>query len=440
VPFNSYLFLFVFFPVAAIGALTLRKSRAFQWWLLILSVIFLSIWDYRLVPLIAAVTVAVWASAAMMFRRPDHKTAWCAAGLAVLALNFVYFRAHSASVGVSFFTFNLASLLVDTHRGRIEVSPSLKSSMTFAMCFVYVMAGPLVRWNDVKTSLASGQDADTGRFVRGLFMLTSGLAKKVLVADAIALRLNHLLTLDSSGGALGAWLAALAFAAQIYFDFSGYSDMAVGVGLLLGIDLPQNFSAPYRATQPADFWRRWHMSLSAWVRDYVYLSLGLGRSRARAIFNIFIAMLFVGLWHGIAWTFVLWGLYHAVLLAAYHLSQTNPAWRQRRLPPLIGRTATFVAVTVGWALFRSDSLEMAAGWLGRLAGTGGIGNVTLLLNQAGRPFPLMVAAALVATQLLPESYEVRPKATPVWAAGLGVLLALSLMSMGGSNPFLYMQF
>ena len=439
-PFNSYPFLFLFLPVAAIGALALRGSRAFQWWLLTLSAVFLAIWDYRFLPLIAAVSGAVWASAAMMFRRPDQKAAWCAAGLIALAANFALFRANAAAVGVSFFTFNLASLLIDTYRGRLAAPPSLQGSMTFASCFVYVMAGPLVRWNDVEKSLQRGQPADAARFVRGMFMLTSGLAKKVLVADSIALRLNHLLTLDSSGGAVGAWLAAVAFAVQIYFDFSGYSDMAVGVGLLLGVDLPQNFAAPYRAVQPADFWRRWHMSLSAWVRDYIYLSLGLGRSKGRAIFNTFVAMLFVGLWHGIAWTFVWWGLYHAVLLAAYHLSQTVPALRQMRVPSLAARALTFLAVTAGWVLFRSDNLAMAGGWFGRLFGTGGIGNVTLLLNQAGRPFPLMVAAALIATQLLPESYEVRPKATPLVAAGLGLLFALSLMGMGGSNPFLYMQF
>ena len=342
-------------------------------------------------------------------------------------------------LGISFVTFNLASLLIDISRRLVTRGVSLQDCFLFATCFPYVMAGPLVRWNHVRPELHGTVPVRPDQVFRGLFLISIGLGKKVLLADPIGMRLDHLMTFGD-GGFVGSWLAMTAFAAQIYFDFSGYSDMAVGVGALLGFELPQNFSSPYRATNPADFWRRWHMSLSCWVRDYVYLSLGLGRSRTRAIFNTFVAMLLIGLWHGAAWTFLLWGFYHACLLSIYHVSQTIGPARAAHVPPLIARFVMFAAVTIGWALFRADSLSSSGHLIAGMAGLHGPGDLRLVLDHAGRILPLLVVFGLAITQLLPEAYEVRVSSARWSAASLGTLFAVSLMNIGDSNPFLYLQF
>jgi alginate O-acetyltransferase complex protein AlgI len=457
-PFNSYQFFFVFLPVVAAGWWWCSGTAKAKWWLLGANIAFLLFWDYRYVPLLAAVIFLTWLVARRMLDGAGDGRRWCLLGLGWLAISWACFKylsvvvADSATasadvgarvsmmpLGISFVTFNLASLLMDISRRRVIRGVTLRECFSFATCFPYVMAGPLVRWNDVQPGLQGAAPARRDQVVRGFFLISIGLGKKVLVADPIGMRLNHLLTFGD-GGMVGTWLAMSAFAAQIYFDFSGYSDMAVGGGSLMGFDLPQNFSLPYRATNPADFWRRWHMSLSAWVRDYVYLSLGLGRSRARAIFNTFVAMLLIGLWHGVAWTFLLWGVYHACLLSIYHVSQTIGYTRSMRVPPLVSRIVMFGAVTVGWSLFRADSLSTSAQLLAGMAGMDGPGNVREVLNHAGRTTPVLVLFALAITQLLPEPYAVRVTPAPWLAVALGTLFAVSLMSASGSNPFLYLQF
>jgi alginate O-acetyltransferase complex protein AlgI len=456
-PFNSYPFFFGFLPVVAVGWWRLSGTARAKWWLLGANVAFLVCWDYRYVPQLAAVIVVTWLVARAMLRGSGSVRWWCVTGLAVLAANLAVLKwlsvppAHSTSVsaedvrvgimplGISFVTFNLASLLIDISRRLVTRDVSLHDCFSFATCFPYVMAGPLVRWNQVRPELHGAVPVRPDQVFRGLFLISIGLGKKVLLADPIGMRLDHLMTFGDAGF-VGSWLAMTAFAAQIYFDFSGYSDMAVGVGALLGFELPQNFSSPYRATNPADFWRRWHMSLSCWVRDYVYLSLGLGRSRTRAIFNTFVAMLLIGLWHGAAWTFLLWGFYHACLLSIYHVSQTITSTRTVRIPQLVARFGMFAAVTIGWALFRADSLLTSGRLIAGMTGLYGPGGLRLVLNHAGRAMPVLVALALAITQLLPEPYEVGVTSAPWVAVTLGTLFAISLMSIGGTNPFLYLQF
>jgi len=456
-PFNSYLFLLVFLPIVWVGLWRLQNTRWAKWWLLGADIVFLLCLDYRYVPLLLAVVVATWMiSKTMMQRQPDNRL-WCFAGILLLVANFAAFKYLSLAnlaapvaedratvailpLGISFITFNLIGLLVDIYRGRVTRPLAALECLSFAGCFAYVMAGPLVRLHEVRSALKGEGPTRGPQIVRGLFLLSVGLAKKVLLADEIGRRVDHLLTFTDDRGLVGAWLVMTAFAAQIYFDFSGYSDMAVGVGSLLGFDLPQNFASPYRATNPPDFWRRWHMSLTAWVRDYVYLSLGLGRSKVRAVFNTFVAMLMVGLWHGTTWTFALWGLYHASLLAGYHVLQMIHGVRRIRVPVLLARIGMFASVTLGWALFRAHSLAASGSMLAALIGLQGRGSLAVALNQAGRSLPLIVAFALVLTQLVPEPYEVHVRPAPWAAVALGVLFAISFASMAGSNPFLYLQF
>jgi D-alanyl-lipoteichoic acid acyltransferase DltB (MBOAT superfamily) len=206
------------------------------------------------------------------------------------------------------------------------------------------------------------------------------------------------------------------------------------------LKLPPNFNAPYRATSIADFWRRWHMTLAAWIRDYVYLGLGFGRSHARAIINMIIAMTLVGVWHGFAWTFVAWGLYHGLLLAAYYTWRSTNAHRLVAVNERLAHAMTFAVVTVGWALFRAPSIGDATTLVSSMVGFHGLGSLALVRNYAGIPFVLLTGLGLVLTQILPEPWQldVRPRL----ASGLafGVLFAFAVMTLGGRNPFLYMAY
>jgi D-alanyl-lipoteichoic acid acyltransferase DltB (MBOAT superfamily) len=216
--------------------------------------------------------------------------------------------------------------------------------------------------------------------------------------------------------------------------------MAMGIGLLLGLQLPPNFNAPYRATSIADFWRRWHMTLAAWVRDYVYLGLGFGRSHARAILNMVVAMALVGLWHGFTWTFLAWGLYHGLLLAAYYAWRQADTARAVTLPDWLARAVTLAVVTIGWSFFRAPSIQDAALLIESMFGLHGPGSLGLVRNYAGTAFVLGTLFGLGMTQLLREPWQLQVR--PRFASGLafGALFALGIMALGGRNPFLYMEY
>ncbi|HEY3417486.1 MAG TPA: MBOAT family O-acyltransferase, partial [Armatimonadota bacterium] len=231
-----------------------------------------------------------------------------------------------------------------------------------------------------------------------------------------------------------AWLAALGYTFQLYFDFSGYSDMAIGLGYLFGIRIPQNFNAPYRALGIGDFWRRWHISLSSWLRDYLYIPLGGSRvSVARTQVNLMVTMLLGGLWHGANWTFVIWGGYHGMLLILDKL--VGPF--AQRLPPFFYRASTFVLVVIGWVIFRSKDMIMTGAWLGKMFGVG----ADLSLGSVPKMLFLMVAVCLVAVNTLPETWDINFGLRRRWAVvyALGMFTAYLFLN-GRETVFLYYQF
>jgi alginate O-acetyltransferase complex protein AlgI len=448
--FNSPQFLFVFLPLAVIVHAVL-PSRARLPWLVAVSVGYLALWGvWTLVAVGCALCVAAGAIAAI-----DRGRRSAGLWLGVVALTALlcipktlqWWRGAPDTampvllvVGLSFVALNLASLVIDRYRGRVEGRPTPGLLLAFGSCFAYIAAGPLVRWREVAPQLRSGARATALQVPLALCLIASGLAKKTLLADPIGLRLDQLLSYGPPPGLVGAWLTTAGFGAQIYFDFSGYSDMALGVGLLLGLKLPPNFDAPYRASTPADFWRRWHMTLSAWVRDYVYLGLGLGRSHGRAIANMIVAMALVGLWHGFSWTFLLWGIYHGLLLAGYYGARALRMPARVPMPSWAGRLLTFLLITVGWAFFRAASVPEALTLLSSLVGWNGAGSIGEVRALAGASFLMLTATALLLTQVLPEPWQLqlRPRATTGIACG--VLFALGVMALGGENPFLYLQY
>ena len=336
-------------------------------------------------------------------------------------------------IGISFYTFHTISYIVDVAAGRITATNNLFEYLTYVSLFSQLVAGPIVRFREIEDDLEHIDARPREDFMaRGLGFFVVGLIKKAVVADSIATYLDPLLASYGTLTTAGAWIAALGYTFQLYYDFSGYSHMAVGRGYLFGLHIPRNFAAPYRALNIRDFWRRWHISLSSWLRDYLYIPLGGNRlGPVRTNVNLMVTMVLGGLWHGANWTFVIWGAYHGVLLI---LDRALDPWLAK-LPSLLRRLITFVLVVFSWVLFRSTSLDMARRWVvGMLGiGTGFQGAPTALV--------VLVALCLAAVNITPETWDIRFGTHYRWAMvyALGFFLAYLFVN-GRNSVFLYYQF
>lgn len=349
-------------------------------------------------------------------------------------------------VGVSFFTFQALSYVLDVHRGVIRPAKSLDFAVYLAF-FPHVVAGPIVRARELLPQLAAPRDPRQVDVARALTLLAGGLVKKVVVADLLAARLvDPVFGVPAAHGALDVLVACYGYAAQIYCDFSGYTDMATGIALLLGFQFPRNFDAPYSATSLQDFWRRWHMTLSRWLRDYLYIPLGGSREgELRTYRNLALTMLLGGLWHGAAWNFVIWGGIHGAALAVERLLRRPPGpAADGRGSPLatLGRwLLTQHVVLVAWVFFRAPDLGTVAALAGRLGHWSGAATVVTA--------PLLLAiAGAYAVQWVPPAWRARARATVEgWGslrlatalAGLAVLLDV-LAPQDRVAPFIYFRF
>ena len=351
-------------------------------------------------------------------------------------------------IGISFFTFTQIAFLVDTYRGAAD-RPSRLHYALFVTFFPHLVAGPILHHREIMPQFAGRRAfrADLAGIATGLSWFVAGLIKKVLLADGIASHANRVF--DAAAGAAPgtaeAWLGALSYTMQLYFDFSGYSDMAIGLALMMGITFPLNFFSPYQAGSLIEFWRRWHMTLSRFLRDYLYIPLGGNRhGAARRLLNLLVTMLLGGLWHGAAWTFVLWGGLHGAGLVANHLWRNVAGRAGLRLPGWLGWALTFAAVVLAWVPFRAESLPVAL----RLWGA-------MLLPRAGAAPDwagwAWVAALSAVALLLPNTAQIFGRAdAPVWcrwrpatgsaiALGLGLGAALSA-SIAHPTAFMYFRF
>jgi alginate O-acetyltransferase complex protein AlgI len=337
-------------------------------------------------------------------------------------------------IGISFYTFNSMSYTIDVYRGVCRPARNVIQYAAFVAMFPHLIAGPIVRYADIESQLERLKPRLTaGLAASGIFFFACGLGKKLLFADALAPTVDHLFARHDSLGFLSAWGAALGYSLQLYFDFSGYSDMAVGLAFLLGFRFPQNFDSPYKSVNISEFWRRWHMSLSFFLRDYVFIPLGGSRgSRALTLRNLMVVMFVGGLWHGAAWTFVLWGLLHGAYLVIHALA------RSRGLTPpsqIVNRAITFVAVVAAFVIFRAPSVADAFDVLAGMAGLHGAGVVSFGLNYA-----LLVAGLLVFVNVAPNTWEVTVRPTPRVAGALGLIAAFAVLQIAEPSPFLYFQF
>jgi alginate O-acetyltransferase complex protein AlgI len=345
-------------------------------------------------------------------------------------------------IGVSFFTFQAIAYVVDVYRRDVPAENSPGCYALYAALFPHLVAGPIVRYRDVADQLADRR-APLKFFASGVRRLIVGLGKKVLLANTLAVAADRAFSRPPAElGAGAAWVGLVCYGLQIYFDFSGYSDMAIGLGRLFGFDFLENFRHPYAAASVAEFWRRWHISLSSWLRDYLYVPLGGNRCPpGRVLVNLLIVFVLCGLWHGPAWTFLAWGLWHGAFLIAERVGLGRAlagAWRPLR------HAYTLLAVLGGWVFFRAGMLAQAGGYFAALAGGGrGLiatdllaGDVVVVLLIAV-PACLPVAAWL--RERLAERESVAAAAELAWCGGL---LAASVVGLaaGSYQPFLYFRF
>lgn len=470
--FNSYVFLFGLFPLILAGH-DLLPQRTRTSWLLVCSYLFYGWWDWRYCLLLLLTTCVDYLAGKQIgiLRQGGGKKGkrkakgWLGVSvvcdLGLLAF-FKYYDFGAGSinaisgwlgtgtplpllhlvlpVGISFYIFQSMSYSIDIYRGEAEPAKRFLDFACYVSMFPQLVAGPIVRWREMDDQLQHPERRLEWSGA-GIVLFVLGLAKKVLVADGVAPLADAAFGSETPGG-WTAWAGLLAYTLQIYFDFSGYSDMAVGLGLMLGFRFPQNFDSPYQSKSMTEFWRRWHMSLSGWLRDYLYIPLGGNRKGARRTYvNLFLTMLLGGLWHGANWTFVLWGGYHGLWLALERMRGKRSCWD--RLPAVFQRAATFLAVMGGWLLFRSGTLAGVARMLRGMSGINGWnwqGGIPATGSQ------LVVWGMFVVGLLLVfgcrNSWEVAWR--PGWrlGTGLGVLAVCCVVAMlvNSSSPFLYFQF
>lgn len=526
--FNSLSFILVFLPVTFFGMLWLgkRSQRLAALWLGVASLSFYAVWDARFVLLLLiSISFNYGAGYWIGLRRAAHDIPSAKAALvSAVCVNLIllgYFKYANFFIdtvnqltgsdlavlnillplGISFFTFTQIAFLVDVYRGAAR-EYNFIHYLLFVTWFPHLIAGPVLHHKQMMPQFAKADawQIHYDNVAAGLTIFVLGLAKKVLIADELAKFATPVFAMASEGSAIqffDAWLGALAYTLQLYFDFSAYSDMAIGLSLMFNVRLPLNFDSPYKATSIIDFWRRWHMTLSTFLRDYLYIPLGGNRrGTMRRYLNILVTMLLGGLWHGAGWTFVIWGGLHGVYLIINH------GWREfksliglpegGRFAKLWAGALTFLSVVVAWVFFRADSFQSAQNILSGMAGLNGISLPPALearlapvlshqhwfvfsydgLLNVGNIKPskafryLLFGLAIV--WFLPNVRQVMRDYKPVWddfkggaspnrlaahlpswltwrpvriyALGLGTLFFVCLTSMSQKSEFLYFQF
>src|ERR1700683_2206593 len=467
--FSTPIFLFVFLPLVLALFFATRRNKlvlllsslVFYAWgepICVLLLLFVIVFNYRIGMVIC-------------FAAPDRRKLIFVLGVAADLLILIFFKyedflANNLNVllaalsiaatvpqlnlplplGISFFTFQALAYLIDIYLGHIKPAPSLYRFALFKSFFPQLIAGPIVRYQQVANDYAEDH-ASEELFADGVRRFVIGFAKKVIIADSLAPVVDSVFRTPPDGLAFSiAWLGAVAFCLQIYFDFSGYTDMAIGLGRMFGIRLPENFNYPYAATSIRDFWRRWHITLSTWFRDYLYLPLGGNRKGAwRTYSNLITVFVLCGLWHGAAWNFVCWGLYHGAFLI---LERTAIGRLLERLPTWLRHSYTILVVLIGWVVFRSPNAGYAVAMTKAMAGLNGMDNETwpiaLYLNSfvAG----ILVLGAL-SSMPIGSLFEIRPHVDRVRLAvareltiSILFVVAIAMMATQTHLAFIYFRF
>ena len=484
--FSSTAFLFLFLPLFLVGYFAMPvKYRS--GWILAGSWFYYGWWRVDFLLLLVATSIWAWfVGTRIIATRAGEKAIragpaggaraarnWKRLGVAVPLLVLGYFKyfnfgldtlsgistlfgGQSISawhvilpVGISFYTFQIISYIVDVHRGTVPAGRSLVDVAAYVSLFPQLVAGPIVRYKEIAHQFQS-RDHGWDTFVPGVGRFMVGLARKVLIADSVAPLANAVFA-ASDPSLAAAWVGTLAYAVQIYFDFAAYSDMAIGLGRMLGFRLPENFNMPYRSASVTEFWRRWHMTLSAWLRDYLYIPLGGSRlGSGRTLVNLMTVMVLGGLWHGAAWSFVAWGAWHGMWLIGERLIFRDRAAQMRSVPY---RIVTLLAVLVSWVVFRAESISRAWEILRGMAGANGLSLEPSVSWRFGTGGLVALAVGLLICVFEPtilryisdrtqpsESGAHGARATAGIVVSLLFILSVLRVLASSYSPFLYFRF
>jgi alginate O-acetyltransferase complex protein AlgI len=464
----SSVFILIFLPLTLLLYYRLLKtSRAKMIFLLVVSALFYAAAGWQFLPVLLALSLLTFFSAKKGWYLPGILVNLGALALfkywdfGVTYFNRIMSAAHLGFVagllslglplGISFFVFKHVGYLLDIKNKRYPLSDDLWTFLTFSVYFPQISAGPISSYKDTAGQFSSlPERLETEQATSALVHISYGLAKKVLIADQIGLFLaSPVNTTTGFAGFIPSWFMVIAFAVQLYFDFSGYTDMALGVSALLGVRIPKNFNSPYLATDPGNFWVRWHISLSTWFRNYLFFPLsrsllkkwGTHHQEIAQYTSNLITMTLIGLWHGGSWNYVLWGLYHGILLNIH-------AWWKRtghKIPLWIGQPLLLVSILIGWALFMSPSFAYFRHLFSGLIGwRGGPGSPILLqtLWQSTATLSLLVGIPLALSGYGEAASLIETgRATNKWIMIFwGILVALSLLFMQNQVNFLYVHF
>ena len=458
--FAGLAFLFFFLPVALVGYYCFPR-RWRNVFLLAANLVFYGWGEPWFLPIILVTAVANWLIGRRIAACAEAGTRrlWLGAALVLdlgllvvfkytgflldtMGLGQALAKPLPLPLGISFYTFQVISYVVDVYRKTAPAEKSVVSFATYMTFFPQLIAGPIVRYEELRGQLAARQET-WNKIANGFCLLMIGLGKKMLLANPMGQLWEGLRALPDSIGILGAWMGAAAFTMQIYFDFSGYSDMARGLGSMFGLEIPVNFRYPYAAQSIKEFWRRWHITLSQWFRDYVYIPLGGSRcGTARTFVDLFIVWALTGLWHGAAWNYVLWGLYYFVLLTAERLIGEA---RLARIPRALRHILTMALVMLGWVLFAIEDFGALAGYLHAMftlsGGVIGAQAAVWVLSYLPLFFVSVLASLPIAARVVQRHEEVRlvQWGAPVWCLLLLVASCAALVAQS-YNPFLYFRF
>ena len=460
--FSSSIFLFGFLPITFLFYFVVfRKSRLWQNILLLAVSLFFYAWGEPLFVLILLLSITFsWLCGVMIDKtRGKYDKFWLIIGiifsiLILFTFKYLNFFADSISqllhissiiptialpIGISFFTFQAMSYIIDVYR---EKKPSQKNPLfvgLYIAFFPQLIAGPIVRYETIADQIQNRQESYE-LFANGVFRFVFGLGKKVVLANSFAIIADSAFGMTSPTFSI-AWIGAIAYSLQILFDFSGYSDMAIGLGKMFGFQFEENFNRPYLASSVSDFWRRWHISMGTWFRDYVYFPLGGSRvKKPRMIFNLFVVWLLTGLWHGADWTFIFWGLFYFIFISVEKLTNIE----KRGLHKVFGHIYTLFLVLIGWVLFRSDSISYALTYLKSMFFVSGEGASTALiyLKENWIIFLVGVLACLpldIWFGKLIKNNNVKLIIKSVFVV-IVFIVSVTYVVKGTYNPFIYFNF
>jgi len=455
--FSSLEFLYLFLPLV-LGVYFLCPMRLRNVWLLTASLFFYGFGEPVYVFLMITTILADYGFGLAIERSSRRKRLWLMAAVMFNLSLLGFFKYYdlfarllglptlnvSLPIGISFYTFQALSYVIDVYRSEVTAEVNPVAFGTYVSLFPQLIAGPIVKYSDVSKELKDRRHS-LDHIAEGAARFSEGLAKKVLLANGAGELSETLWERSDSVGAL--WLGLIFYSFQIYYDFSGYSDMAIGLGRILGFGFPENFNYPYISKSITEFWRRWHITLSSWFRDYLYIPLGGNRrGRARTYLNLFIVWSLTGLWHGAAVNFVLWGIYFFLLLCvekAFLLKLLN------KLPSFIGHAYAILFILIGWLIFSADGDmgQTLTRWLSMI----GFGELPAynsgLLYELVRNLPYALIMILGATPLPRRIFERLRKKSPLWGLTLrniltlgSLLLCTAYLVSSGYNPFLYFRF